>query len=640
MQFYTGPYDFLYKKAYANTSLSFVVEGVRSPAFRMSVNKVAELVELFLPTLYHQNPAFTVEPSRMELDQQTMMGLIPPEEIQRLMMSQQQGAQVQDPTNRFRKSPMEMARLQAGSDLTEYYLNSASTENGLRENIRQSITEALIKGRGLQWIELIQGAGGKNVVASLYDSVDHLFIDPDAEDLKHAKWIARRRVQSIPDVSRRFGLPEKKLKEYGNALRKRQDNLSEDGGEVSVYDNDYGESYETIVYYDFYSRMGIGGDLAGVDQDKKEALKDFGQHAMLSVAEGIPFPLNLPPSALRTETMSELKVRISWPTPFYEDPLHPWPFVNFDFHQIPRSVWPMSHIRPAMGELKALQWCMSYLLGKIVNISRDLIVLDKTVEEDIKEKIINGPDLTVLEVPMRGGQTVDKLIQWIKSPEFNQSIWEVINVLEKNFERRTGVSELAFGQSGRQMRSATEAQVKQQALSVRPDDMAAEVEAAMSVLAKNHAIAAKVHLSGDDIGPVFGEVPRKGMPLQNGETTTQYGPMTNLWMDIFKNQEISEIVSEYSFTVAEGSARLRNKAAEREDAIQMIQNIIPIASGDYQQWGDPSVLNKVMDQWYKSLDIPDTERVYFTNRQQEMQQMQQAAAQQDAEKQQPQGTSQ
>ena len=57
-RFYNGPHDFLYGHTMGSSSRGFVVDSdaVASPSFKMTVNKAAELVQLFGPILYHRNP--------------------------------------------------------------------------------------------------------------------------------------------------------------------------------------------------------------------------------------------------------------------------------------------------------------------------------------------------------------------------------------------------------------------------------------------------------------------------------------------------------------------------------------------------------------------------------------------------------
>jgi hypothetical protein len=78
MQFFNGPYEFLYSTG--GKGRAFLGdEEVPAPSFRMTVNKVAEMVQLFGPALYHQNPTRKVNP-RVPPD-------LPPELVQIIVQS-------------------------------------------------------------------------------------------------------------------------------------------------------------------------------------------------------------------------------------------------------------------------------------------------------------------------------------------------------------------------------------------------------------------------------------------------------------------------------------------------------------------------------------------------------------------------
>src|SRR5467141_1721806 len=70
MSFFDGPYTFLYGLKYRTQESSFVYTGddeMPRPTFSMTVNKVAELVQLFGPILYHRNPIRQVNPRRQPM---------------------------------------------------------------------------------------------------------------------------------------------------------------------------------------------------------------------------------------------------------------------------------------------------------------------------------------------------------------------------------------------------------------------------------------------------------------------------------------------------------------------------------------------------------------------------------------------
>src|SRR5262249_36622282 len=162
---------------------------------------------------------------------------------------------------------------------------------------------------------------------------------------------------------------------------------------------------------------------------KAQELDVFGDFVYLVVADNVPFPLNLPPEVCRClgqddpavaqAALQQAGPRLQWPTPFWAD--DGWPFVELDFHPVPREAWPMSHIKPGLGELKFLNWAYSFLAGKIKNACRDFIAVAKSAGEELKENIRVGRDYTILEVEAIH-DSIDKVVKRHQHPPFHPDI--------------------------------------------------------------------------------------------------------------------------------------------------------------------------------------------------------------------------
>ena len=82
MSFYNGPHNFMWDSAYMRGSRGFLAradgdEETIAPTFRFSMNKVAELVQLYGPSLYHRNPVRVVNPvKRVELPPEVLASII------------------------------------------------------------------------------------------------------------------------------------------------------------------------------------------------------------------------------------------------------------------------------------------------------------------------------------------------------------------------------------------------------------------------------------------------------------------------------------------------------------------------------------------------------------------------------------
>ena len=184
MKFYRPPegnYNFVYHGDI--NGKNGVGLDVNEPAFKMTLNKVAELVEIFGPILYAKNPTRQVNP-RPQAD-------IPPFAIPDPFLFQ---ALMQQEAIRAQNDQLK-------STLLATYQNWTPNELKLKDAAEKAIDEALIKGRGCLWANVVVPPGQEvKIVGSAYDSVDFLQIDPDAEKIEDAWWISRKRCQPVWEV--------------------------------------------------------------------------------------------------------------------------------------------------------------------------------------------------------------------------------------------------------------------------------------------------------------------------------------------------------------------------------------------------------------------------------------------------------
>jgi hypothetical protein len=531
----------------------------------MTVNKVAEMVQLFGPVLYHRNPVRTVTPRRHPM--------LPPElfgGLQDPMMSQYFAMLFQQVEQ---QRGVDLAR----AHLLEHYLNYTPQALDLKNHARWAIDEAIIKGMGLLWTEVYTSPGGApKMIGSFYDSVDNLVIDSDMESIEEAKWVARRCVHPCWEVERLYNLPPGTIK----------GSMESHGGQAStLQDQDYrraqGTTNDLCVYWKVYSKMGLGGRLAGIQPDLREALEPLGDHCFLVLCDKVDYPLNLPPEVM-AQGIPAIQAAIQWPTPHWADGT--WPFTRIEFHTRPRKVWPMSHLKPGMGELKFINWVYSFITGKIRTACRDFLAIKEQVEEEITNTIINGTDYELVRIK-ESHEDINKIVQFLQHPPFHGDIWQVLKAVEENFERRVGLTELMYGQSRAQFRSASEAQVKADQTKIRPDDMAQKVEEAMSCLARMEAFAVRWHLKGSDVAPVMGPA----------------GQM--FWDQLITPSNPTEILHNLETRVEAGTARKPNKDREVANMQEAMRTLFQPLWQLAMQTGQTGPVNSLVTDWCKSIDL-------------------------------------
>ncbi len=571
MRFFDGPYDWLYTGKYGSSQSSVHGDGMPKTTFRMTHNRAAELVQLYGPSLYSRNPhrQFTL---RKQSDYP--FDLVDPQQQEALAQRLQQKKRVKE----------------VGAGLMEELLNYTPNELDLRLHSRRAVDEAILKGMGVVWIEPYKPpASPYTFVGSFHDTVNNLLLDPDRDTIQHATWAARRHVRPKWQVAKEFDIP---LSDFeGGVESASMQSVIASGGAEYDYFRQTGQTNDLIVYFEVFSRMGLGHRMH--DKFNKhlgavtEILDEFGDNVRIVVSDSYPYPLNLPEKVFEKANKEEIRERLQWPTPFWLDPTDPWPFAYLAFHERSNKLWPMSHLKPGLGQLKFLNWSLSFLADKVKNTSRDFIATLRSIDEDMKANILGGSDLTLLEFEKVQGTQISELIQFLQHPPMNKDILQVTAMLDEGFEKAVGLDELMYGTSRRSMRSAAEANVKGEAMRIRPDDMAECVEAWSTMMARKEAIASYWHYKPEDVLPILGE------------------ERTQLYTQTVMQMDVREVIYEFSVRIEAGSIRKPNKARDLENINKAVQVWGPVVQAYSQMTGDFEPLNFLAQQWQKANDMEE-----------------------------------
>lgn len=573
MRFFSGPYSsWMYnERSGSDTASSLTVDhsDYPAPSFRMTINKASDLEQLFAPVIAHRNPHRTVNPRRFPT--------LPPEVLGDPMdpMVQQQYFMMEQQNSMFRGQDTGRAILM------ESLLNYTPHELGLKRQSRMVILEGLIKGAGIWWTELVTRRGtGTRLVGSFYETVDRLLIDPDMDTLEDAFWIARECVHPVWEVERKYGLEPGSLK--GNAESSGHFGMSE-GYANSKFYRTMGKTNDQLRYWKIYSRMGMGGKMSGeLPRQYQDNLDVFGDYCYLVVCDTVPYPLNLPPAMTDQADLPTMQKAVEWEVPFWADSR--WPVTMFAPHPIPNCIWPQSHLKPALGLLRAINWLYSMILSKIRVTCRDFLGVVKGAAEDLKKAVQHGPDLTMIELEQAFGNNINNVVQFIQHPTFNASIWDVWEATLREFDKATGLMELVYGQSATQPRSATESQAKAAQTSIRPDDLADKFEDTMSDLAASEAIAIRWLYEPQDVEAIVGPIG------------------AYYWQILVMQADVSATVSQLEYRIEAGSARKQNKMAIAENLANALNNLAPTL----MQAGQFEPLSNLLQDWAKANDIdPD-----------------------------------
>lgn len=580
MCFFDGPHNWFWNDTYSRHEQGYN-KTISPPGFRMQVNRVFEAVKLFGSVIYHRNPVRTVTPARYPFVTPEVVGVMD----EQSMMMYQQVAQETQQRSEVRKAVGEMI---------SRYLNYTPTELDLKTHSRRVVDEAIIKGMGVWWTELVTLPGSDiAIVGSFADSIDNFTMDPDATEIEDITWCARRCVHPIDKVASQYGRDREQLKGHLDGARPISDDAGTiySDGEQPVKGRRVGKSNELVTYWKIWSKTGLGDRLKDAPKELAGAYDGVGENCYIVVCEGVPFPLNISPDML-AEPVDEgagvpesLFRAVQWPIPFWAE-ANGWPFVALDFHRKPGYVWPISHVKPGIGELRFMNWVMSFIAQRAAISCETLMGVSKAADQDIKDQILAQSErgFKIVEISETLGRSVNDLISVFQMPEVSPELWKIVDAVSQQFDKRVGLTELAYAMTSSQMRSATEASVRAEQLSVRPDDMANRVEDAMSLLARREALAARWLLRPEDVEPVLG-------PLGAA-----------VWAQHVAALDPIVIAREFEYRIEAGSARKPNRATRVEQMQAALQTLGPILQS-LVPMGIVDPLNSLLSDWADSLDI-------------------------------------
>ena len=573
-----------------------------APAFRLTVNRVWEAVKLIGAVIYNRNPVRTVTPRKFPVIPPEMVGVdpnayqvdpmtgqpMPDEGVMRFMQASQAIGMAD-----------QAKEMQA--ELLETYLNWTPVENNLISHGRQVVDEGIIKGGGVLWTEAVEQpnvppAEPTLVIGSFFDSIDNLLLDPDAQVIEEINWCAKRCTLPIDQVCRMFALSRADLKPNLESYESTSKHTDDRYGDGRPGKKRTGKTNDLVQFWKIWSKCGFGDRLKDAKKEDRGTFDPLGDNAYIVVAEGVDFPLNVPPSVMDEELDQDglpqsLRVRASWPIPLWADN-GGWPFTMWAPHRKPNSLWPVSHIRPGIGELRFLNWGMSFLMTRIAVSCETMIGVSKAADTDLKDQILapseNG--FKLIEVSESLGRSVNDIISVFQTPGVTRDMWEILAAVGEQFDKRVGLTELVYGSSRNQMRSASEASIKQSNLSIRPDDMASNFEHFMSLVARKEAMAARWLLQPKDVAPVLG-------PLGAEAWAMHMSPKDGM--------DFSAITREFEYSIESGSARRLDKQASQDRMGMAFQTLAPLLQ-PLVAAGVVGPMNALLTEWAKANDLDPT----------------------------------
>ena len=218
-----------------------------------------------------------------------------------------------------------------------------------------------------------------------------------------------------------------------------------------------------------------------------------------------------------------------------------------------------------------------------------MIGVSKAADQDLKDQLLapSQGGFKIVEISEMLGRSVSDVVSVFNLPQVTKDMYDIIAAVSEMFDKRTGLSELTYGITRAQYRSAAEAQIKQENISIRPDNMANELEDCMSLLSRREALAARWLLEPSDVAPVLGPI----------------GAIA--WEKEVMKRDIVTLTRDFLYRIEAGSARKPNKSTRVEQMQMALQTLGPILQ-PVAMAGMVQPFNALITDWADSLDIDPT----------------------------------
>jgi hypothetical protein len=546
-----GFYGKSYKDLVASDGLGERIDADYGFHEKTRINKTQEFVSLMLPRIHEKVPHRVCRSRAQDVPPDLLM------HMQRIL-----GFPI---ANAGQKSEDRVRAWQM-----ERWLNYIPGEYDLFRESRTAIIEALVKGRGVTWSEMIEGPHGR-IPATFYDTVDSLLIDSNCLQYRDAGYIVRERIRTVWQVEQDFGIPADTLRgkyqSYQQQAKSRADAYRSGGNHDT-------EEKDLCRYYEVWSRVGFGqwfNDAGDTVKNTMAAVENVGNNVFLAILPGLNYPLNLPEDRIDQMTAEEIKQRIEWPMAFHAEPVDPWPCTFLDFLPNTENCWATPILEAALPLQVFLDAIYTFCMRRVKVTSRDLMVISKSLSEEIKHIAINGIDLEALEYDGDANE-ISKLLHIVQFPDMNKDVWSIIQAIERKWEQSTGMEPGMYGaEPERQMRSAAEAQSRHVALNSRPDDYAGCVMAWQSRIAAKEGQASRLYVRPETVAPSFGE---QAPDLSNPQTAAT-SPMSWLWAALVNTDDPAIAAAEVEYTCEAGAGSRMNKQKLVSDAGVLTQQLLP-----------------------------------------------------------------
>lgn len=373
------------------------------------------------------------------------------------------------------------------SQLVGDYLNYSIGEYDFYDQQRRSIDDSMSWGRGVAWTS--RSRDYPDLIETTYGSIRDLYVDGEMANLNKKRRVTRRCVEPRSEMIASWPDAVDKIRKLPKATARFDQQMQLPGESEQVLG-------DSVCYYETWTKSPLWNQEGG--QEYENALK----------AEGKDTAQFQPTHYVFTET-GELIYEGPWEVPYYMD--NEFPCSLLDFYDYPDSQWPAAPLSDALGYQKAINWVVTLMMGKYRFTSRTILALARQNEQGLEDidqsKVLVGSDIEAVSLKVNGETKglKDFIMQFDWNNDWLNASIQFMGVMQKEFEKASGLYSILYsGETGTQIRTATDAQVKDRNSRSRIDDMRERVIRWQSKIARKEALAARFLLEPDAIERTLG----------------------------------------------------------------------------------------------------------------------------------------
>lgn len=333
-----------------------------------------------------------------------------------------------------------------------------------------------------------------------------VYVDPEATCISDMKWIAQKVVRPLEDV--------KTDARYTSAARSR---LKSDTTRADAPSNDPKDSKN--------------------DDIKRVTLWEFYDMQRRTVS-------------VFTEQGDDKSEFLLAPQP--QPYAYGMPYVMFRSYDVPDQFYPIGDLEmlePLQGELNKTR---SAMMNNRKKYARKYLYQADLISPTAADALISDVDGAL--VPIEGNVDLKDVVQPVPQVPLDAQMYQYSDVILKDADRISGVSEYERGELPETRRTATEASIVQDAANARASDKLAQIEDVVRHVASRLVTLAQTYMTGEQVIRVV-------------------GPSGNIWVPFSRE----DIQGEFDFDVEAGSTKPRNDTQKKQQAMQLFNTLLPFA---------------------------------------------------------------